>query len=46
MGKIIGIDLWTTNSVVAVMVGGYPKISVHEDGKTTTPSVVGISKGG
>lgn len=46
MGKIIGIDLGTTNSVVAVMEGGDPKIIVNEEGNTTTPSVVGFSKSG
>ncbi|MEE9165683.1 MAG: molecular chaperone DnaK [Nitrospinota bacterium] len=46
MGKIIGIDLGTTNSVVAVMEGGDPKVIVNEEGNTTTPSVVGFSKSG
>ncbi len=40
MGKIIGIDLGTTNSVVAVMVGREPKVIVNEEGALTTPSVV------
>ena len=37
MGKIIGIDLGTTNSVVAVMEGGEPKVIVNEEGARTTP---------
>jgi molecular chaperone DnaK len=40
MGKIIGIDLGTTNSVVAIMEGGDPKVIVNEEGSRTTPSVV------
>jgi len=40
MGKIIGIDLGTTNSVVAVMVGREPKVIVNEEGSLITPSVV------
>ncbi|HEY5959052.1 MAG TPA: molecular chaperone DnaK [Polyangiaceae bacterium] len=40
MGKIIGIDLGTTNSVVAVMEGKEPKVIVNEEGARTTPSVV------
>ena len=40
MGKIIGIDLGTTNSVVAVMEGKEPKVIVNEEGARLTPSVV------
>ena len=40
MGKIIGIDLGTTNSVVAIMVGREPKVIVNEEGSLITPSVV------
>src|SRR5664280_1237935 len=40
MGKIIGIDLGTTNSVVAIMEGKEPKVIVNEEGSRTTPSVV------
>jgi molecular chaperone DnaK len=40
MGKIIGIDLGTTNSVVAIMEGREPKVVVNEEGSRTTPSVV------
>ena len=40
MGKIVGIDLGTTNSVVAVMEGGKPKVIPNAEGKNTTPSVV------
>ena len=46
MGKIIGIDLGTTNSVVAVMEGGAPKVLVNEEGARTTPSVVAFTKDG
>src|SRR2546425_828663 len=46
MGKIIGIDLGTTNSVVAVMEGGEPAVSANPEGGRTTPSVVGFSKTG
>ncbi len=46
MAKIIGIDLGTTNSVVAVMEGGEPKILINEEGSRLTPSVVGIGKSG
>jgi len=46
MAKIIGIDLGTTNSVVAVMEGGEPKVVANEEGGRTTPSVVGFTKTG
>ena len=44
MSKIIGIDLGTTNSVVAVMEGGEPAVIVNQEGGRTTPSVVGFTK--
>ena len=43
MGKIIGIDLGTTNSVVAVMAGGDPVVIPNAEGSRVTPSVVAIS---
>ena len=46
MGKIIGIDLGTTNSVVAVMEGGEPKVLENAEGARTTPSVVAYKKDG
>jgi molecular chaperone DnaK len=46
MSKVIGIDLGTTNSVVAVMEGGEPAVIVNQEGARTTPSVVGFTKEG
>jgi molecular chaperone DnaK len=46
MGKIIGIDLGTTNSVVAIMEGKEPKVIVNEEGDRITPSVVGVDEQG
>ena len=45
-GKVIGIDLGTTNSVVSVMEGGQPAVIVNQEGSRITPSVVGITKDG
>src|SRR4030095_12773395 len=45
-GRVIGIDLGTTNSVVAVMEGGQPAVIVNQEGSRVTPSVVGIAKDG
>jgi molecular chaperone DnaK len=46
MSKVIGIDLGTTNSVVAVMEGGEPAVVVNQEGARTTPSVVAFAKDG
>ena len=46
MSKIIGIDLGTTNSVVAIMEGGESKVIANAEGSRTTPSVVGFTKSG
>src|SRR5215475_4365325 len=46
MSKIIGIDLGTTNSVVAVMEGGQPVVIPNQEGGSTTPPVVGFAKSG
>ena len=46
MGKIIGIDLGTTNSCVAVFEGNEPVVIANSEGKRTTPSVIGFVKDG
>ncbi len=46
MSKILGIDLGTTNSAMAIVEGGEPKIIENNEGARTTPSIVGISKNG
>lgn len=46
MGKVVGIDLGTTNSVLAIMEGGKPTVIASAEGSRTTPSVVGFSKSG
>src|SRR5262245_6349939 len=45
-GKVIGIDLGTTNSVVSVMENGQPTVIVNQEGARLTPSVVGFTKDG
>jgi molecular chaperone DnaK len=46
MGRVVGIDLGTTNSVVAIMEGGKPLVIANSEGMRTTPSVVGFNKDG
>lgn len=46
MGKIVGIDLGTTNSVVAVVISGHPEVIANQEGSRTTPSVVGFAEDG
>ena len=46
MAKILGIDLGTTNSAMAIVEGGEPKILENHEGARTTPSVAAVSKAG
>ena len=46
MGKVIGIDLGTTNSVVSIMEGGEPTVIPNQEGNRTTPSIVGFTPEG
>ncbi|HZK87200.1 MAG TPA: Hsp70 family protein, partial [Syntrophomonas sp.] len=46
MGRVVGIDLGTTNSVIAIMEGGEAIVISNAEGERTTPSVVGFSKTG
>ena len=46
MAKILGIDLGTTNSAMAYIEGGEAKIIENKEGNRTTPSIIGLSKGG
>ena len=46
MGKVLGIDLGTTNSAMAFMDGSEPKIIENAEGQRTTPSVVALTSGG
>ena len=44
MGKVVGIDLGTTNSVIAIMEGGMPTVIANKEGLRTTPSIVAYTK--